>query len=210
MPNARSIWLLLIALLGVVSTPALAQVPEPLPITNRWELEFRPGPLRLASIPVEGSPRLFLYFTYEVRNFDTTDLRFVPSFVLSSDQGQTLPSGQDVPAEVTRALLAKLRDPLLQDQISIIGPVKRGEEHTRRGLAVWPLEFANPNELFIFAAGFSGESQTVEMTDPRTGETRQLVFRKTRQLRYLVPGQLRADIQGDQPLNLIDSRWIMR
>lgn len=207
---SRLMMALATVLVGFITLPAMAQVPEPLPVTNRWELDFKPGPLRLASVQVDGEPKLFLYLTYEVRNFDSTELRFVPSFTLVSDQGQAVPSGQDVPAEVTREIMDKLRDPLLMDQISMIGPVKRGEEHTRRGLAIWPITDADPTELSIFAAGFSGESETLELTDPRTGETQSLVFRKTRHLRYQVPGQLRADQYGDRPIPELDARWIMR
>jgi len=201
---------LLTALVLVAPSTAQAQVPEPLPVTNRWAIDFKPGPLRLISLPVDGEPRMFLYFTYEARNFDSTELRLVPSLTLMNDQGQLQTSGQNVPAPVVRTILERLGDPLLSDQISVIGPIKRGEEHARRGLAIWPVIDADPNELRIFAAGFSGESESLTLTDPRTGEESELVFRKTRQLRYLVPGELRADSYGDRPLTLLDARWIMR
>lgn len=199
-----------LALLTLVPSGVLAQVPEPLPVTDRWALDYKPGPLRLTSITVDGKPQLYLYHTYEVRNFDKTELRLVPSLTLMSDQGLVQTSGQGVPAVVVRTLLERLRDPLLHDQISVIGPIKRGEEHARRGLAVWPVLDSDPDELRIFAAGFSGESETVTLTDPRTGEDKELVFRKTRQLRYLVPGELRADSYGDRPLTQLGARWIMR
>lgn len=202
--------LLVIAFALLAPASVQAQVPEPLPVTNRWALDYKPGPLRLTSIEVDGKPQLFLYHTYEVRNFDKTELRLVPSLTLMSDQGFVQTSGQGVPAVVVRTLLDRLKDPLLHDQISVIGPIKRGEEHARRGLAIWPVLDSDPDELRIFAAGFSGESETVTMTDPRTGAEKELVFRKTRQLRFLVPGELRADSYGDRPLTQLGARWIMR
>ncbi len=204
---------MVIAVLGcsvLLPSVAVAQVPEPLPVTNRWALDFKPGPLRLISLEVDGSPRLFLYMTYEVRNFDDRELRLVPSMTLMSDQGQVQASGQGVPASVVRTIMGRLNDPLLFDQISVIGPIKRGEEHARRGLAIWPVVDADPDELRVFAAGFSGESETLTIKDPRTGEEVEMVFRKTRQLRYEVPGELRADSYGDRPIPMLDARWIMR
>ncbi|MEN0020389.1 MAG: hypothetical protein AAF747_05855 [Planctomycetota bacterium] len=206
-----------LAVLVAVSLPLVhvaSAVPEPDPVPTRWELDFDAGPMRVAVVPVKESDgsvtdRTFYYFTYQVTNYSSEDLDFVPSFTLATGAGDVQASGIAVPDSVTRSLITRLRDPLLQDQIEIIGTIRRGEAYARSGIVIWPVLDNDPEELTVYAAGFSGESETVEFPSADDEPVR-LTFRKTRMLRYDTPGDLRPDIQGDEPFTLSESRWIMR
>lgn len=203
------------AALGV-ATPAYA-APEPSLIPTRWQLDVRPGPLRIAQVEVEtqiagpsGSvvtvrqPRFFFYLTYTVVNNSGEDLMFAPSFELATDDGRLIRSGRDVPGEVTSELLTRMRNPFLLDQIGIIGTLTQGEENAREGLVVWPAENVRVDEVTIFASGFSGESRRV--VRPDTGE--EVVLRKVLMLRHDTPGELLG--QGDRPVERTQQRWILR
>jgi hypothetical protein len=203
------------AALGVAS-PAYA-APEPSLIPTRWQLDVRPGPLRLAQVEVEtqipgpsGSVvtvrqhRFFFYLTYTVINNTGEDLMFAPSFELATDDGRLIRSGRDVPSEVTAELLKRLRSPFLLDQISIIGMLTQGEENAREGLVIWPADNLMVDEVTVFASGFSGESRRV--IRPDTGE--EVVLRKVLMLRHDTPGELLG--QGDRPVDRTQQRWILR
>lgn len=210
-----SLLMLLVALLG--SARALGQVdtetvrvPAPDPVPHRWELEFKPGHLRLAQAPEAIGGGLYLYLTYDVTNYSGHDLQLVPSFTLATSTGQLRSSGQDVPRRVTDFILRRLGNPQLQDQVAIIGPMLQGEEHARSGVVIWPVDRLDPGLLTVYAAGFSGESDTLTLANPVTGEFERFVFRKTRMLRHIVPGELMPAVQRDEPLARIEERWVMR
>lgn len=209
--------------LVMVAAPSWAQVdtqtvrvPEPDPVPQRWELEFKPGPLRLIQIPTPAGDSqghasgLYLYMTYDVTNYSGQDLQLVPSFTLATTDGQLRASGLDVPRRVTDHVLARLSNPLLMDQVEIIGPMLQGEEHARFGVVIWPIDSIEPGLVTVFAAGFSGESDSISLPNPATGEIERFVFRKTRMLRHLVPGELMPAVQRDRPLARVEERWVMR
>ncbi|MFG0256503.1 MAG: hypothetical protein ACF8GE_01215 [Phycisphaerales bacterium JB043] len=193
--------------------------PEPSLIPTRWELDFEPGPLRIAMVEVErqvegpnGSvavvrqPEAFMYFTYTVMNNTGEDRMFAPSFELAMGDGDLLKSGQNVPASVTRELLQRLNNPFLLDQIGIIGTLEQGEENAREGLVIWPAGQSDmkADEAIIFASGLSGEFKRV--TRPDTGE--EVTLRKVMMLRHHTPGDRLG--QGDRPFNRVQQRWILR
>lgn len=189
--------------------PSLAAVPEPRPVPVRWEFDFRPDPLRFVQMDVEGEgPVWFAFMTYRVENHSGQDRILAPMFELATDEGAVVRSGRGVPAEVTQRVMAMLDDPLLQDQLNIVSTLLQGVENTRRGVVVWRLPSRRMDELTVFASGFSGESEAFYTEDPETGERVRHVLRKTRMLRYAVPGDLTRESQPTP--ELIGARWILR
>ncbi|MFG0275685.1 MAG: hypothetical protein ACF8QF_11565 [Phycisphaerales bacterium] len=191
--------------------------PEPSLIPTRWQLDITPGPLRVAEVLVSSQvagpngsvitveePRRFFYLTYTVTNATGQDLMFAPSFELATDAGELVKSGRGVPAEVTREVLNRLRNPFMQDQIGIIGNLGQGPENAKEGVVIWPADNLRVDEITIFASGFSGESERVRRPD--TGE--EVVLRKVLMLRHETPGTIAR--QGDDPLERVQQRWILR
>ena len=193
-----------LAALVVVLTLGAAG-PEPDPVPRRWELNFTPGPLRLATVAdSEGVEQTYFYFTYTVTNKSGEDVLFAPLFELATDEGEILRSGKDVPASAASEIQEMLENPLLQDQVSIIGELRQGPENAREGIVIWPASDLAIDEIVIYAAGFSGETKEVVLPD--TEET--VTLRKVYRLRYRVPGTL--EDQGSRPIGVHDERWIMR
>ncbi len=201
-------------LLSIVLAAAMALVlpgmaPEPDPAPRRWQLAIEPGLLRVASVDVAGEGRKsYFYFTYKVTNGSGNDLLFAPSFDLGVDAGAVRRSGRDVPADVTKKILADLEDKELQDQIGIVGMLPQGEENAKEGVVIWPVNETHLAEVSVYAAGFSGEMRTVTSKDPKTGKTASTTVRKTLMLRFQAPGDLHN--VGSNPLPLVEQRWIMR
>jgi hypothetical protein len=192
-----------------VTPPAAFAAPEPAPIPKRWQLDIKPSPLRMAIVDtVGGAPRAYFYMTYKVTNNTPTDILFAPAFELATDEGDLLRSGRDVPFAVTSAIMARLDNPYLEDQIGIVGTLLRGEENAKEGLVVWPIPTNHCNEIVVYAAGFSGETVTVEVPTGEGGEMERKLLRKTLMLRYRSPGELEPAFGA--PLLPHDDRWIMR
>ncbi|MCB9848943.1 MAG: hypothetical protein H6814_11065 [Phycisphaeraceae bacterium] len=204
----RALILTAVAAILALSAPAQVQAaPEPSPVPTRWQLDLRPGPLRIATVIDEtGLPRAYFYLTYDVVNNTGHDIFFAPSFELASEDGEIRLAGKGVPSVVTNELLARLRDPLLLDQISMAtaGELLQGEENGRSGLVIWPADGLKVDEIKVFAMGFSGETRTI--TKPDTGE--QVTLRKTLMMIHETPGEITG--KGDRPLHRTSQRWILR
>jgi hypothetical protein len=207
--------LLAVAGLALVGTAALTvttpvqAAPEPAPIPKRWQLDIKPSPLRMAIVDtVGGAPRAYFYMTYKVTNNTPTDILFAPAFELATDEGDLLRSGRDVPFAVTSAIMERLANPLLEDQISIVGNLLRGQENAKEGLVVWPMPTNHCEEIIVYAAGFSGETVTVEVPGRNEGEMERKLLRKTLMLRYRAPGEMEPAFGA--PLLPYEDRWIMR
>jgi len=210
-PRTTRLWALLAAALTSLALPPLHThaAPEPEPIPVRWEFDFKPAPLRLVRLNVEGEgPVWFAFMTYRVANHSGQDRMLAPLFELANDKGDVSRSGRDVPPEITNRIKDMLGDPLRQDQLSIVSTLLQGVENTRRGLVVWRLPAPTGDELFVFAAGFSGESEAFFTTDPETGERVRNVLRKTRMLRFATPGEITP--MSEPTPELRESRWILR
>lgn len=192
--------------LALVS-PALAQ-PQPAPVPKRWQLDLDVGPFRMTTIDVNGSPRAYYYLTYRVVNNTGRDQLLAPAWDLASEDSAVQRSGRDVPAEVTRQIIEGLENPFIQDQIAIIGPLLQGVENAKHGVVIWPVRDMKVDYLQIFAAGFSGETATIQTPDPQTGESRNILLRKSLMLRYHSPGEL--DPNSIDPLRADERRWVMR
>ncbi len=196
---------------GVVASVAPVGVasaaPEPDPVPRRWQLTVEPGPLRVANISVDGQNRLYYYMTYRVTNTAGSDVMFTPSFELATDLGTVQRAGRDVPASVTKEILDTLENPLLQDQISVVGMLLQGQENAKDGLVIWPVMDSHVRALEVYAAGFSGETRTLDAFDPETQGTRRVTLRKSLMLRYQTMGEVRP---GTEPYSVLEQRWIMR
>lgn len=190
--------------------PLVALAPEPDPVPRRWELDVTFGPLRVATVEVEGQgPRPFYYLTYKATNNSARDLLLAPSFELADGSGKVLRSGREVPPAATAALIDRQQNPFLKDQIAVLGPILQGPEHAREGLVAWPAETLKPDRLAIYASGFSGESATVEPpAGPDGTRPAPVVLRKTRMLRYEKVGDLTG--RADAPIPVAEQRWVMR
>ncbi|KAA0217425.1 MAG: hypothetical protein DYG94_00600 [Leptolyngbya sp. PLA3] len=186
-----------------------AWAPEPDPVPTRWELNFEPGPLRVIRLHARGSgPRDYFYMTYRVTNYSGNDLIFAPSFDLVTQEGAIRRSGRDVPAEVTAEILSMLRNPLLEDQISILGNILQGIENAKDGLVIWPADDLETDSIEVYVAGLSGENKPYVVLDAQTGRNKRVMLRKTLMLKYETPGTLAN--RGSTPLELAQTQWVMR
>lgn len=215
---ARRVVLLaaLAAMLVGLATVGLARAsaPEPSPVSRQWQLDLEMGPLRVVELALPGvGRRAYYYATYIVVNDSGRDMFLAPMWELGTDQGEVLLSGKGVPAAVTEELLERLRNPFLEDQISILGTIRQGEENAREGLVVWPVGKETVNEVSIYAIGFSGETKTITVRDAATGQRKAVVLRKTLMRRHAIAGNLlddRSRTEGGRRLNRTTERWILR
>ncbi len=138
--------------------------PEPEPVPRRWELQIEAQPLRMAYADVPGvGSRPFYYLTYKATNVTGKEQTLAVSFELSTGDGNVFRAGRGVPLEVTKQVIEHVGNPLLQDPIGILGPIQHGRENAREGIVIWPLEDFTPDALIVYAAGFSGETATIEL-----------------------------------------------
>ncbi len=216
---------------AVALTASAVGAPEPSPTPLRWQLDVEPGELKAAFLDVPGvGPRAYLYMTYKVENNTGADMYFAPSFELSTDDGDLIRAGRDVPTEVNRMLLERLKNQFLKDQTDAIGTLRQGEENAREGLVVWPAPSLKVDRVTVYCVGFSGETKRVKKPAPTEPEAPaatpagasgskptdtkptdakdEVVLRKTLMLVHTTPGE----ITGPQhaPLARTTSRWILR
>jgi hypothetical protein len=130
------------------------------------------------------------------------------AFDLCNEKGDVLRSGRDVPAAVTKALLEKLDNKFLEDQISIVGMLLQGESNAKEGLVVWPASTLHVSQLDVYGSGFSGETKSVEMQDAKTNKPVKITLRKTLKLSFQPTGDIRD--QGSNPIEMKEKRWVMR
>jgi hypothetical protein len=207
--SSRALAFACVLVLGLQMVMVGGLAPEPDPIPTRWELDFEPGPLRVTQVrEANGTVRSYFYMTYRVTNFAGQDLIFAPSLDLVTEEGAIRRAGREVPPEVTRAIMDALRDPLLEDQISVLGQILQGVENAKDGLAVWPADSLVTDSISIFVAGLSGENKPFVVRDPESNRNKRVMLRKTLMLDYETPGSLAG--RGATPLELAESRWVMR
>lgn len=183
--------------------------PEPDPIPRRWQLDLKPGPLRLANVTLrDGTTRAYLYMTYRATNRTGEDVLFAPSFELADGEGTVLRSGRGVPLDVASKIQDDLNNPFLEDQISVLGMMLQGDENAKDGIVVWPMGNLTASEITVYAAGFSGEVAQVEIKDAKTGALVKEPMYKTFMARYKTGGDMSR--RGSEALEPFESTWIMR
>ena len=180
---------------GSLSTSTATAAGRPVIDRLDWELKFVPGPLRLYKDARDG--RLYWYFTYTVTNLTDRDLVFAPQIELFFDSGEIIKSGRGVPTRVVNGLRELLGNPLLEDQNRIIGDLRVGPENARTGLAVWPAENQEVNEITLFFRGLSSDRRTV--AHPSVSDKTVDLYRTLRR-EYLVPGDAVARGSAAIPL----------
>lgn len=176
--------------------------PKPAAVPYRWQLEFEAGELRAWIDPTDNRP--YWFFTYTVTNRTGKEQVWAPAFTLLTDQGEILPSGQDVPLRVVQTLRSLLNNDLLETQNEVIGEILQGKEHAKDGLVVWPMPTTELTEVSVFVRGISGE--TAKVTNPVT--RKDVVLHKTLQRDYLIPGNVLA--RGAKPAEVVAEQWIFR
>ncbi|MEQ8850603.1 MAG: hypothetical protein RIB32_02340 [Phycisphaerales bacterium] len=201
---------LVFALLALVLVgPLVVAAPEPDPVPTKWQLDVEVGPMRVALVETEIGTQRYFFLTYDITNHWGTDLLFFPDLQLKTDEATIQRSGRDVPAAVQDEIMRRLNNPLLEDQISIVGQILQGPENARTGLAIWPAEDLDVDEVIVFFAGLSGENKSYYVSDPENPDARQRInLRKTLMLRYDTPGEL--GMENHQELELAERVWIMR
>lgn len=214
MPNAstathRFLPTLLISFAALACLLAAAFAPEPDAVPRRWEFDIKVGPLRMINANVPGvGQQPYFYLTYKVVNATGQDLLLAPSFDLATGDGDLIRAGRDVPTDVTRQVLDLLSSPFIQDQIGVLGMLLQGEENAKEGVVIWPVPRNQLDGISIYANGFSGETKSVQIPDPASGELKKIALRKTMMVRYATPGELNG--RGSTPFEVTEQRWIMR
>lgn len=156
-----------------------------------WELDFRPGPLRVIVDPSDAQS--YWYFTYKVINRSGRERMWAPRFELFTDRGEIHVSGREIPTRVTTEVMKLLGNPLLVDQNQIIGEILVGEEHAKEGVVIFPADPLS-TELTVFVSGASGRVRKVE--HPKTGAP--VTERWTIRFNYQVSGDGLA--RGSRPV----------
>jgi len=211
-PTARPVRSLIAAFACAITLLSIAQTdliaaPEPAPVPTQWEFTFEPGPLRLAWVEEDGELSAYFYLTYRITNHWGGVKLFAPDVALMTDNSNVLRSGQEVSGDVTKKIMRRLDNPLLESQIEMVSNVLEGVEHARDGVVIWPAQDLQADEVTVFFAGLSGEFQTYIVG--RDGDNPQRYsLRKTMMLRYSTPGEFAK--QGDKPFEQIEERWVMR
>jgi hypothetical protein len=175
-----------------------------------WTLETDFGAMRVISVETADGPQVFYYMTYKATNRTGRDLVFAPSFELVQGDGTVITAGRGVPAGLSKTLIERLSNPLLQDQISIIGTIQHGSDNAKEGLVIFPAVSLRPGAITVYAAGFSGETKLIRLPG-QSDERGRPVFatlRKSRELKYADPGDLTN--RRDLPLDLAEANWLMR
>jgi hypothetical protein len=192
----------LAAVLAVlVSGAALWAYPTPSPVPYRWELDFKPGDLRMYT---DRSGQSYWYFDYEVINRTQRTQTWAPQITLYTDAGEIMLAGRDVPKHVESEIVSLLGNPLLERQIQVVGDLLVGRENAKDGLAIWPARIQHVNELSLFVRGCSGESARVR--NPISGQ-REVLY-KTLQRDFVIPGD--AIQRGNEPIEMASQRWVLR
>ncbi|MFW5682773.1 MAG: hypothetical protein ACOC1G_07185 [Phycisphaeraceae bacterium] len=212
-PTQRSLrtrWLSL-AIAVCMAVPALfagaaTAAPEPELVSPSWNLEFTyDKPHAIAVKNLEGETKWYWYMTYEVTNKTGRTQLFVPEVTVADDTGRIMQAGDDVPNRVYRAIRDKLRSVSLQSPVQILGELLEGEDHSKKGVVVWPAALdRDVDEYRVFFAGLSGETAVVE--HPGTGE--EIRLRRTLMIRFALPGD--DEHPQRQTVDRIEQRDVMR
>lgn len=186
---------------GALPVPSLAAAPVApfAAVPPAKAFDFKPSAMRLYRDPETGDH--FWYFTYEVMNRTGKDQRFAPRIEMVTDDGAIVALGAEVPSRIVRDLKKLLKDPLIEDQFSILGDLLQGEENAKTGLVVFRVpklsakdkkigshqsetENLDHTELTVFVQGLSSETKTA--LHPKTGEAMRL--RANLPMTFLIPG----------------------
>ena len=170
-PDPQPRLLLLVAL--VVSTPFSAPrsdaAPQPTAMPRTWQFEFASTPPESIAIPDgEGNYSWYWYMPYRVMNTSKRDRALLPVITIATDQGDIIRANRNISPSVFTAIRIEMQMPLLQNPITMSRRLKRGRDHMRHSVAIWPAFEGDVDQFSVFVTGLSGEHTTV--LDPATGE----------------------------------------
>lgn len=221
-------------LLAVAAAMAVAgdapAAPKPLEAASTWQLDIDfhdPHPIQV-QVPGEDKPRTFWYLLYTVTNHTVDEQTqkaaeqiFVPDFVLYTDTGQVLRTGQKTPAAAVFDTIKKsYNNPLLKDSVAMTGKLLHGDDNAKEGVAIWPAFDPQAGAVDIFIGGLSGETAEVALPKPITVTEKDalgklktvvkdtIILSKTLHLHYQIPGEAAARLRA--PVILTKKDWVMR
>jgi len=187
-----------------VRLPALG-FPEPEMVSGAWLLDFSADKPRQIAVPdLLGNVHWYWYMTYKVVNHTESEQLLIPEFTITTDRGDIIEAGDNVPTNVFRAVREQVGNPLLESPLQIVGKILRGEDHARESVAIWPAFDHNVDTMSIFVAGLSGE--TTFVMNPMTHK--QMTMRRTLMLEFALPGT--GELRGEPLIKKLNHRWIMR
>jgi hypothetical protein len=194
------------ALLGAgLFSSQVSASPEPSLVYGGWEFNFtaeKPRPIQV--INADGKPVWYWYVTYKVVNNTGADRMFVPEFAVSTDEGDIIPGGKDVPPSVYEAVRQDTGNKLIVSPSRALGIMLLGEDNARESVVVWKAFDHDVTDVNLFIQGLSGESQTVK--NPETGKDVNL--HKALMISYSFPG---TNVNpASQPVEVVKKKWVMR
>lgn len=191
---------------GVAPLAEVVAFPEPAVVSPSWNLDFEHGkPTPVAVKDAAGQTRWFWYLPYKVTNNTSDDQLFIPEVTIATDRGQIVRAGQDVSATVFEQIKKNLNNPLLESPIEVVGRILQGQDYAKESVVIWPhFRGEDADEMTIFFAGLSGESQTIP--NPSTGEP--VLVRRTTAITYGLPGNYPTP--QNAPVVPKDERDVMR
>ena len=179
--------------------------PKPSLVPKAWQLDFGPGKPQPISIrDINGQIQWYWYLTYKVQNNTRQERLFIPEIAVATDEGDLVSTGKNVPAEVFEAIQRAEGNPLLLSPIQIVGKLLLGADFAKEGVAIWPAFDHSVDQMDVFVAGLSGETEAIE--HPLTKE--RVVMRKMLMLTFATPGShTHPERQAVLPSG---EEWIMR
>lgn len=197
--------LIAVVLTGAMFTRESAAFPEAATAPRAWQLDFTfDKPQAIAITGIDGKVRWYWYIAYKVQNESGRDRYYIPEIALSTDQGDIITAGKDVPITVFAAIKERIGNKLLVSPIKVVGKILLGEDMARESVIVWPAFDHDIDQFTVFVSGLSGETQVI--TNPKTNEP--VSVRRTLMIDYKMPGT------GGSPQNQAvvpaGKTWIMR
>ena len=183
-----------------------------------WQVEFTFDDPRRVSVllPGEAEPMVYWYVTYQVTNLGRQEVDFYPEFELVTDKLKVIRSERTVSPEAFRAVQRRVNDPLMLPPEKMTGPLLRGEDRARRGVAIFR-DFSSKSRAFrLYVAGLSGEVMRVKnpVFDRSKAESpenqRYFTFRKTLEVPYMLPGSKTTRSMAVPERQIDKQRWVMR
>ena len=205
------------AMVAGVLVSSVSSAPTPSESANKWELEFSYQTPRCIQVhvPGEDAPLTFWYMRYTVINRTDSEQSFMPEFVMYTDSGQELRSGEGVPSIVFDTIKQTLSDPLLKAQTDIMGKIFRGADNAKDGVAIFCDIDHSAGSFDLFIGGLSGEYAIVKLPNPiqmkvrgKVIEKDEVVLSKTLHLNYKLPGEAAA--RPNIAPELVSKNWVMR
>jgi hypothetical protein len=224
----------LLTVTGMFLPPGSAgTAPKPAEIPTHWQLDitYHPPKAIAVTLPGRSMPQVFWYVRYTVTNNTAEEIVFAPNFVLYTDTGEIHQAGKNVPTPVFDAIKKLYNAPLMRDVTTITGRILRGENNAKDGVAIWPDFDPKSGDIDIFIGGLSGETVECELPEEnfieatetdgfgnqRTVRKTTMLFSKTLQLRFAVPGEAASRLEATvRQVDVPDKeksgkeQWVMR